>query len=263
MATMTAYHPGQFCWVDLMARDLQHAQDFYCSLFDWTAELQDTQGGPPYVIFKYGGQMVAGLGQMDAGMKSSGMPPIWSSYVNVEDADATVGRVAGLGGTVLMPVMDVLDAGQMAIIQDPSGAPLSLWQKKQHFGAELVNLPGSLVWNELITPEPEKVIPFYEQLFGWSIAKEESSEANYWNIKNNGRMNGGLMERTAEMGPFPPCWCTYFAVADISATVDRLQSLGGAICRPPFEVGVGHIAVVADNDGGVFNVIQMTVPPDE
>ena len=46
------------------------------------------------------------------------MPPVWTSYVTVDDLEATVAKVEPAGGTVLQPPMDVMDAGRMAVIAD-------------------------------------------------------------------------------------------------------------------------------------------------
>ena len=54
------------------------------------------------------------------------MPPAWGGYVTVNDVDAVVAKVAGLGGQVLMPPTDIPTVGRFATIQDPQGATLSL-----------------------------------------------------------------------------------------------------------------------------------------
>jgi predicted enzyme related to lactoylglutathione lyase len=50
-----------------------------------------------------------------------GAPPSWFSYVSVDDADAVASRARELGGTVYGEAFDVLDAGRMAVIGDPTG----------------------------------------------------------------------------------------------------------------------------------------------
>ena len=151
MATITNYAHGHFCWIDLMAADISTAKQFYGELFGWEAVDQDTRGGPPYVVFQADGSVLCGMGQLSDEMKSEGVPPTWNSYVSVDDLDATFGKAMGLGATPLMPPMQVVDAGKMAIIQDPTGAALSLWEKINHFGAQLANVPNTWSWNELVT----------------------------------------------------------------------------------------------------------------
>ena len=79
------YEHGVPSWVDLGTPDAAKASAFYSALFGWTV-----QQGPPeaggYAIAELGGKPVAGIGpQQNPG------PPVWSTYVNVDDADATVG----------------------------------------------------------------------------------------------------------------------------------------------------------------------------
>ena len=140
---------------------MQEAIQFYGELFGWTCDAQDTEGGPPYGIFMLGENIVAGIGEMDEEMKSSGMPPFWNSYISVDDIEATASKVTELGGNVVVPVMDVMDAGKMAFIQEPSGAICALWQKGTHFGASLCNDVNTFCWNELTTRETQKAKDFF------------------------------------------------------------------------------------------------------
>ena len=65
----------------------------------------------------------------------------------------------------------------MAVIADPSGGILSLWEARQHIGSEFVNAPGALAWNDLVTPDPEAGKRFYGDLFGWSSRRCPASTA--------------------------------------------------------------------------------------
>ncbi len=263
MGIRTEYQHGQFCWVDLMAHDTAAAKSFYGELLGWEAADQDTQGGPPYTIFMIDGRQVAGMGGMTDEMKSSGMPPIWNSYINVDDIAAATSRATELGGNIMMPPMQVVEAGHMAIISDPTGAAVSLWQKLEHFGAQLVNQTGCWGWNELMTDNVESASEFYGDMFGWGCEQEESAQPPYWTFKQGETLLGGMLQKLPEMGEIPNHWSVYFSVDDINAKTEQLTSLGGTVYRPPFEVSVGHISVVSDPQGAVFNIIQMTVPPDE
>ncbi len=263
MATMTSFNQGQLCWVDLMAKDMAGATDFYSGLFGWDLEEQDTHGGPPYAIFSLNGQQVCGMGEMNEEMMSSGMPPVWNSYIAVDDVQAAVEKAASLGANVVMPPMQVVDAGHMAIVSDPTGAFISFWLPINHCGAQVVNVPGAWCWNELITDDPEAAQSFYSGLFGWTFEKDDNSPNDYWVHLIDDRNNGGLMRKPPEMAQVPNHWSTYFHVEDLPASLEKLQSLGGQVFVPPFEVSVGSIAVVADSQGANFCLIQMSIPPDE
>lgn len=263
MPTVNAYQAGQFSWVDLMAHDAATAGQFYAALFGWEVVQQKTEGddceGPVYFIFELNGQKVAGMGEMFEEMKSQGIPPIWNSYVAVDDVNATAARVTELGGAVTMPPMQVFEAGWMAGFQDPTGAHFFVWQKNQHFGAEYHNEPNAWCWNELLTRDIETAKTFYANLFGWeytaSVVSPESS-VPYDLIDHQGQQ-GGMMSITEEMGPMPPCWGIYFSVSDLSATVAKHAELGGTVLMPSFDTPVGPMAVLADPQGGTFSVIQV------
>jgi hypothetical protein len=151
----------------------------------------------------------------------------------------------------------------MAIVRDPGGAAVSLWQPGTHFGAELVNVPGSFCWNELITPEPEAAQAFYGDLFGWNFERDDNPENDYWMIRHAGRLNGGLMRRPPQMGEIPPAWMVYFHVANLPESLTKVTELGGTIFSEPMEIGVGTFAVIGDAEGGASILIQMSVEPDE
>ena len=162
-----------------------------------------------------------------------------------------------------MKPMDVLEAGRMATIQDPTGAHVSLWQPKEHIGAKVVNKVGAMGWNELYTPDSKKAQQFYGELFNW---KFETDDTGYTIIKNanyNDRMNGGIVEITKEMGDMPPHWLTYFTVEDIAASADKVKELGGSLPMPIKKVNVGKLATVADPAGVHFMIIELGVGAEE
>ena len=84
-----------------------------------------------------------------------GQPPAWTTYISVEDADASIAKVKAAGGMVFVEPMDVLDVGRMAVFADPTGAAAAVWQPRRHIGAGLVNEPGALAWNELSTRDTD------------------------------------------------------------------------------------------------------------
>ncbi len=263
MPTRDSYKHGEFCWVDLVAHDMAAAKTFYEQLFGWTCEDQDTQGGPPYAIFSVGGKSVAGMGQMCDEMKSQGIPPMWNSYVNVDDVDAIAKKSEELGGKVTMPPMTVLDAGRMAFIQDPTGGNVAFWQKINHIGAQLVTEPGAFCWNELATRDAAAAKQFFGELLGWEFADNPHAPTPYFMIHVDGQGNGGIMQMNEQWGNIPPHWSVYFSVADVDATVGKVQELGGKVIVPPFQIPVGRLAVLGDPQGAHFSVIALSQAPPQ
>jgi predicted enzyme related to lactoylglutathione lyase len=140
----TTYEPGTFCWVDVATPDAVGAKAFYGALFGWS--MHDVPGGrgTTYTRARLGGADVAGI--------YGGAPPRWTSYVCVEDADATVTRARELGGAVEVEPFDV-GGGRRTEITDPAGAAVAIWEPGEHIGAGRVNEPSALCWNELALPD--------------------------------------------------------------------------------------------------------------
>ena len=142
----------------------------------------------------------------------------------------------------------------------PLGAVLGLWQPKAHTGAQLANEPGAFCWNELITTDLDASKAFYKAVFGWDAEGQgpPGEPPAYTEWKLAGRSVGGMMAKTADMpAEMPPNWGVYFAVADTDATVAKAQELGGALFMGPTDIEPGRFAVLADNVGAVFNVLQL------
>src|SRR5918998_1846178 len=187
MGKRERYEPGTFCWVDLATTDPAGAKTFYGELFGWEAEDMPAGEAGTYTMLRLDGDYVCGLYEMDAARSEQGAPPSWLSYVSVDDADATAARARELGGTVYGEAFDVLDAGRMAVIQDPTGAVLGAWQPRGHIGASRVNDPGCFTWNELQTRDSETAADFYAALFGWETEPvEQDGNLVYVTIENAG-----------------------------------------------------------------------------
>jgi predicted enzyme related to lactoylglutathione lyase len=242
----------------LQTTDSAAAKAFYTGLFGWQAVDMPMPQGGVYSMLQQDGKDVVGLGEMGAEQKAQGMPTVWNSYISVDDVVAVVAKVSKLGGTVIMPPMPVMDAGQMAVIQDPTGAYVSLWQAGRHKGAGIFNVPNTMGWNELATGDTAAAQAFYTSLLGW----EAQTDANGYTVwMNKGRMNGGMMQMGAEMGAMPPHWTVYFSVADCAAIADQAKALGGTIVAPPFSAGdVGILSVIQDPQGAVFAAVQLNGP---
>lgn len=257
MTDIDRYPHGIFCWVDLTAHDMDAAKAWYADLFGWDVEDQDTQGGPPYAMFTMRGRVVAGIGQMSDEMKGAGVPPLWNSYVNVDDADAIAKKVPELGGQIMVPAMDVMDAGRLAYFMDPEGASFAVWQAKAHHGSQVVDEPGAFCWNELATRDPAKAQDFYGELFGWTGKEEAMGDTSYTTISMGDRVNAGMLKMNEKWGELPSHWMVYFAVQDIGRAVAKIKETAGQIMVEPVEIPVGTFAVATDPQGGNFSVIEL------
>jgi predicted enzyme related to lactoylglutathione lyase len=247
------YVHGVPIWIDLGTPDVAKAAQFYGSLFGWTADEPQPEAGG-YTMFRKDGKMVAGVGPL----MSEQQPVAWSTYLTSDDADDTAAKVREAGGTVLVEPMDVMDAGRMAFFMDPTGAAFGIWQPGLHKGAELVNEPGALTWNELATRDVEGAKAFYNKVFGITGETRPFGGTSYTELKVGERLVGGLREM-GEMDPpsVPPHWLVYFAVGDTDASVATVTEKGGNVLLPPMTIDPGRFSIVTDPQGATFAVIAL------
>jgi len=90
---------------------------------------------------------------------------------------------------------DVYTMGRMAVIQDPTGAVISVWQPMSHKGTTITGVPGTHCWADLSTTDVDKAKDFYQKLFGWEIAPGEHDTSGYLHIKNGKDFIGGKVGR--------------------------------------------------------------------
>ena len=259
MSDTPSHSPGTFCWADLATPDPEAAKAFYGTLLGWTSQDLPTDMGPPYTLFLCGDKMVCGGYPLAPG---PGQHPQWLSHVCAADLDATVSTARALGASVPMPPMDIMDEGRLAVIQDPTGAQLGLWQPRRHQGAALWNAPGAACWNELQTRDLTAAGAFYRGLFGWTHRPFEGLMAGAYKIfVRDGREVGGMLAIGANWGPVAPNWTTYFGVRDCDATVAQAVGLGARVLAKTMEVkGVGRFAHLQDPQGARFAVIARAQP---
>lgn len=118
------YGAGVFCWESLMVSDPAAAADFYASVAGMH------QG-------EFQGQIMLASaasdqdGVADVGTVPPGAPPHWLSHVVVEDLAASRDRAQRLGGRILAEEIAIPTVGRMAVVADPTGAMLSLFEPER------------------------------------------------------------------------------------------------------------------------------------
>ncbi len=255
---MPEYAPGTPSWVELSSPDAAASVKFYGDVMGWTADEpgpDDQTGG--YRMFTQDGKSVAGL----MPHMQAGQPTTWGTYIAVADADATAAKVAEAGGAAIVAPMDVMDIGRMAWFTDPGGAAFGVWQAKTFTGADVVNEPNSLCWNEVLTRDAEQAKMFYGSVFGWGAADpgfEGAGDYVIWELAD--KRVGGMMPMTPEYFPagVPPYWSVCFAVADCDAIVAKAEAAGATIKMPAMDMQIGRFAGLVDPQGAGFTVMQMT-----
>jgi uncharacterized protein len=272
MPQRDGYIPGVPCWVDTSQPDPEAAVDFYSGLFGWEFEdMMRPDASGKYFVARLGGGDVAAVGSIPEAAPPMAM---WNTYVWVESADEAARKVTDAGGSIVMEPFDVMDAGRMAVVTDPEGAALCVWQAKEQRGARVVNEPGSLTFNGLNTRDTERAKSFYGSVFGWTTL--DLGGAAMWTLPGYGdyleRDNPGLRERVAEVGgpagfedvvasinpipddqpDTPAHWSVTFSVADPDATATKATELGGRALVPPFDAPWSRLTIISDPQGATF-----------
>jgi hypothetical protein len=240
--------------VDLQTPDTDAAKSFYGGLFGWQFDDMPMPGGPTYSMAMKDGELVAGLSPQSADTTDQGVPPFWSTYIAVDDVDAATARAEGAGGQVLMPPSDVTQAGRMSVVADPSGAAVGLWQARQHIGATLVNEPGTLIWNELLTDDADAACAFYAEVVGLTSELSDMGGNPYTLFKVGDDMVAGSMPPPME--GIPNHWHVYFAVEAMGPALDKARQLGGKVINGPMPTPIGPMATVSDPQGAMFSLFE-------
>jgi hypothetical protein len=189
-------------------------------------------------------------------MRAQGVAPHWMIYVASESADTTAEKATAAGGKVTAGPFDVFDLGRMAVLQDPTGAMVSIWQPMKNTGTGIAGIPGTLCWADLITSDVSAASAFYQSVFGWHFEAGQDG-SGYLHIKNGEEFIGGVPPAEQRPPNMPPHWMAYFLVADCDASTEKAMSLGAQVYMAPLTMeGVGRFSVVADPQGAVFSMFQ-------
>ncbi len=244
-----------FGWADISSTDQNAAKEFYSGLFGWEAQDEPMPEGGYYTNFTKGGKSVAGLGSTMA----EGMPSMWNSYVMVDSADDATEAARKAGGQVFMEPMDVMEFGRMAFLADPSGAPFGVWESRAHKGAEAIDEPGTMMWNELATSDVDASKSFYEKSFGWSFEGMDMGEGLTYYVDQRGEQGYSGVMAIGGGWPVgtPSHWDVYFQVDDVDTTVKKAVELGGTDISGKIEVpGIGEMNYLQDPTGAFFYVMK-------
>jgi len=258
VAEFTSHHPGTFSWPELSTSDQKGGVAFYKSLFGWDVNEQPIGPTEVYSMFQLRGKPIGAAATQQAAEKQAGVPPHWNSYVTVTNADEAAKKAVGLGGKVLASPFDVMDAGRMAVLQDPTGAVFQIWQPIKHIGATILNEPGTLCWTELTTSDTKSAEKFYTQLFGWTAKHSEAAPMEYTEFSVAGTPTIGMMAKPPNMpAHIPSYWMPYFQVDNVDASTAKSTSLGGKVMVPPQDIpNAGRFAILNDPQGAMFAVFQ-------
>lgn len=276
------YPHGVPCWIDTEQPDIDAAAGFYAGLFGWTFEDAMPSGAPGrYLIAKLEGEDVAGIGSGTGTGTGTGTgeegTTAWNTYIAVDDADATVRRLAASGAKVLSAPADAGEGGRSAALVDPQGARFRIWQARRRQGAQLVNQPGTWNFSDVHTPSPSETIEFYGDAFGWQVDDigyglmvrspgygshlEGTADPDIRARQSGFIVPPGFEDAIAWVMPAadgePPHWHVTFAIAERDRTVADAERLGAQVLAQQ-ETGWTREALIRDPQGAEFTAAQFT-----
>jgi predicted enzyme related to lactoylglutathione lyase len=253
MPTRDAAPAGAPCWIDLLSSDVEASRSFYSQLFGWSAEEPDPEFGG-YFMFTRDGVPVAGAMPSQPGMP---VPCYWTSYLASDDAAKTVEKATGAGAEIVVGPMTIGDVGVMAVLADPGGAHIGIWQQGQFPGFTVLAEPGSPSWFELYTRDYDSAVGFYRDVFDWDThVMSDTPEFRYTTLGADAGALAGIMDRAGTLPEAVPAhWSVYFAVADTDASVARALELGGSNPVASHDTPYGRLASIVDTTGTEFNVM--------
>jgi predicted enzyme related to lactoylglutathione lyase len=257
MTLPKTYAHGEPCWADLQTGDVPAAKDFYGKVLGWTYKDLPTPDGRTYAQAFAGQHLVAAIAPQGPLQQEAGAHGQWNVYLAAADAAALVRRDAEFaGGTAEFGPEAVAETGVLAFVAPPGGGTTGIWQPGTHPGSQLFNVPGALAWVELLTPEPQAAVGFFQQLFGHEVTEYPQDDGGtYTTLMVGGAEVAGVApaEEGAQAG-----WDVYFGVASLADAVRAAVAAGGEVLvEPEGGAGEGALATIRDPQGGILSLLEV------
>lgn len=264
---MTAPFPGSPTWLELTTDRPDAVRPFFSELLGWT--FTDTPM-PGFALVHKDDTLVAALVDSTSfpnfAVAAESVPNAWTIYLAVPDLDAALARVSEAGGSALSGAVDVEGQGRFAIVLDPGGACVGLWEHSSDFGGlEFPLVTGTPVWFETLTKEYDAAVPFYQEVLGWDVVPMDSDEEQdpehqgprYATNGPHGSGGAGICDAAQWLpADTPSFWRAYFLVEDTDAAVETVRRLGGQLLDGPTDSPFGRVATVTDPSGAEFQVVD-------
>jgi len=154
MSRRTQYAPGVPCWVESLHPDPLAARSFYADLFEWAFD--DPAPLTGRCVARRHGRLVAALEPAPGTLANA----VWLTHVSVAELERSLELALAAGAAILAPVRERGAAGRAAVIADPEGVALALWEAGSCAAAEVRDEPGAWWMSALHTAQPETAAAF-------------------------------------------------------------------------------------------------------
>ncbi len=116
--------------------------------------------------------------------------------------------------------------------------------------------PGTPCWVDVTSPELDRTLSFYSDLFGWEAEQDPRPEAGgYTMFSKDGKVVAAGSPPQQE--GMPSFWTTYLASDDVDATAGKIREAGGSLIMEPLDVfDAGRMTVAQDPTGASFGIWQ-------
>lgn len=243
---------GRFVWHELSTTDPEGAQRFYAEIIPWGT--QPSEEIEEYTLWTNAGRAIGGVKALKNGSSSGSAHPNWLPYVSVYDVDDCARQVTQLGGAVAHGPVETPNVGCWAIVTDPHGAAIGLFEPvAPPPAAPGAPARGEFSWHELATSDYKAGFDFYRALFKWEKTGEfDMGEHGMYHMYGKaGQVFGGMFNRRPDMPP--PSWMSYVHVDDVKLAAEKVKTNGGTLIIPPMEVPGGDwITMCTDPQGAAF-----------
>jgi predicted enzyme related to lactoylglutathione lyase len=210
-----------------------------------------------YTMFRLKDGDVGGAYKLMKEQLDAHVPPHWMLYIKVASADAANEKALQLGAQQVIPPSDIPNVGRFAMIVDPTGANVCVYEPRQHRGITVFGQVGAMCWADLNSNNADKAAKFYGDWLGWTFQTGNDGYRHIINGTSHEDMIGGMPAKMHAPPGTPSHWMSYFRVADCKATAAKAAQLGASTLMPAeLMPDVGTIAVLADPQGAVFALYQ-------
>lgn len=114
---------------------------------------------------------------------------------------------------------------------------------------------GAIISADLTVPNTEAIFDFYRQVVGWTsegMPMEDADGAyeDYVVKDEAGNWVGGVCRPRGPNVGLPPVWLIYVQVADVRASLERCEALGGKVIKQvALDDGTVQYAIIQDPAG--------------
>lgn len=233
---------------ELMTKSADVSLKFYAHLLGWTAAKAEDLGDTQYFHLRRRGEVFGGLYETPKDPLWQQASSHWYPIVHVDDAAAALSHAKSLGAHVTAEAFAFAGEGELALIQDPTGAPLGLSDGE---GA------ASSAWHELASRDVARATDFYQALFGWNPCKVGGGDFCPLVFEHHGHAVAGLLGISSQHRSVPSHWLTYFPVENLQEQIEVARKLQARLLAPPTTLVIGgRQAVLADPAGAPFGLFE-------